>query len=225
MRGLGSWVLGLRRCGPLLPLLFLCPGRAWAQLGVSGSAVVSAVEHRVNAGRGVELSSGTLFGGAGLVRIGPRIELSGSAAGGVLDADSAFADSRDLAMVEARVAMLPVPWLALYGGIAARAFTTSFATQRFTAGRLGVEGRLAFVGGAVRGIVRAELLPGASVSGLEPPNRAVAAAAGFQWNSGVLTAGVEYALERYDFPEVAGVKRKEQLAMLTAQLGLRLGAR
>lgn len=198
---------------------------AAAQVAVSGSALVSQVEHRVSAGRGVEQTSGTIFGGAATLYVASRFEISVQGQSGTLNADSSFADDLDDAEGEVRFAVLAVPWLALEGGVGARSFATAFARQRWVTMRLGAEARLAFVGGAIQGRVRAELLPVVSVTGLEAPNRAVAAAAGLEWRSGPLTAGLQYALERYDFPLVGSLKRHQQLSVLTAKLGLGLGSR
>jgi len=119
--------------------------------------------------------------------------------------------------------VLTIPWLALHAGVSVRSYSTALVRQRWTALRFGGEARLAFVGGGVTGTLRADILPSVSVSGLERPSRAYAAGAGLDWRVGVVTLGVRYELERYDFPAVLGVQRREQLSMLTAHAGLRLG--
>jgi hypothetical protein len=194
-----------------------------AQLAVQGSGLVAMAEHRVDAGQGVEQSSGTLLGAEGRLFIGSRVELLLHAAGGKLTADSAQADTRDLGEAEFRASVLTIPWLALHAGVSVRSYSTALVRQRWTALRFGGEARLAFVGGGVTGTLRADILPSVSVSGLERPSRAYAAGAGLDWRVGVVTLGVRYELERYDFPAVLGVQRREQLSMLTAHAGLRLG--
>jgi hypothetical protein len=198
---------------------------AAAQLAVQGAGIVAMSEHRVDAGNGVEQSSGMLLGGEGRLFVGSRVEVFMHAAAGKLTADSAGADSRDLAEAEVRASVLTVPWLALHAGVSSRSYTTALVRQRWTALRLGGEIRLAFVGGGMIGTLRAEMLPSVSVSGLEKPSRAFAAGAGLDWGVGVLTLGLRYELERYDFPLAAGVERREQLSTLTAHAGLRLGRR
>ena len=190
------------------------------QIGVAGEARL--VQHRLNAGNGVELSSGTLFGGSGRIGIGRYVELGVSVATGALTADSAQADDADLARGEAHLAFLPVPWLAVRAGAEAHTFTTSVATQRWESARLGGEARLRFVGGRLAGLLRFEFYPVMSVSGLAKPNRGFGAASGLMFESGVVTAGLLYELERYDFPATAGVERHEQLGTLSIELGLRL---
>ena len=73
-------------------LLALLPGAASAQLRIGAAGEARYVQHRVNAGNGVELSSGSLFGGRALVGIGTHVEVSASVAQGSLTADSAQAD-------------------------------------------------------------------------------------------------------------------------------------
>ena len=194
-----------------------------AQLAVQASGIATLSEHRVNAGSGVEQASGTLLGGEGRLFIGSRVEIFMHAAAGKLTADSTAADNRDVAEAEVRASVLTVPWLALHAGVSSRSYTTTLVRQRWTALRFGGEARFAFVRGGVTGVLRAEILPSVSVSGLEKPNRAFAAGAGFDWNISLVTMGVRYELERYDFPLTAGVERREQLSTLTAHVGLGLG--
>jgi hypothetical protein len=196
-----------------------------AQVGLRAAGLAALAEHRVDAGRGVEQSSGTLLGLEGTVRLGSRLELFVHAAGGQIKADSAAADDRDVAEAEVRASVTTVPWLALHAGVSGRTFTTALARQRWVALRFGGELRLAFVGGGVTGILRAEILPAVSVSGLERPNRAYAAGAGLEYRFGAIAVGLRYALERFEFPIVAGVARAEQLSSLTLQAGFALGAR
>ncbi|HYA50603.1 MAG TPA: hypothetical protein VEG33_05490 [Streptosporangiaceae bacterium] len=196
-----------------------------AQLAAQGTGLVAVAEHRVDAGRGVEQASGMVIGGEGTLFIGARTEIFVHAAGGKLTATSDNADDHDLAELELKTAVVPVPWLALHVAVSTRTYSTPLVRERWTALRFGGEARLAFVGAGVTGLLRLEVLPSVSVSGLEDPSRAFAAGAGLEWRAGVVTLGLRYDLERYDFPTVASVNRREQLSMLTAHAGLRLGGR
>jgi hypothetical protein len=196
-----------------------------AQIGFRAGGVATLAEHRVDAGRGVEQASGTLVGAEGNVLLGSRVEIFVHAAGGQLNADSAAADDRNVAEAEVRASVLTVPWLALHAGASVRSYATALARQRWVAVRVGGEVRLAFVGGGVTGILRAEILPSVSVSGLERPNRAYAASAGLEYRVGAIEVGLRYALERYDFPMVAGVARAEQMSSLSIHAGLAFGGR
>ncbi len=198
---------------------------ALAQLGLRGAGVLEVAEHRVDAGSGIEKSSGTLFGAEGTLFLGPRLELQVRGVAGKLNADSAGASDRDVAEGTVRASVLTVPWLALHAGLTARAYTTPLVRQRWMVLRFGGEARLAFVGEEITGILRAEILPSVSVSGLERPNRAFAAGAGLEWRLGGFSLGVRYDLERYDFPPTAGITRREQFSTLSAHAGVRLGRR
>ena len=223
MSGLSLSRRGLSVGMPVVVLLAATSPQLHAQIAFQGGGIATMSEHRVDAGSGVEQSSGTLLGAEGTLFIGSRFELFAHAAGGKLTADSAAAEDRDVGEVELRASLLTVPWLALDAGISSRSYTTTLVRQRWTALRFGGEARLAFVGGGITGLVRAEILPSVSVSGLEKPSRAFAAGAGLEWRVGVLVLGLRYEMERYDFPTVAGVQRREQLSTLTAQAGVRLG--
>jgi hypothetical protein len=196
-----------------------------AQLAVRGTGVLSVVEHRVDAGSGVEQTSGMLYGAEGTLFLGSRIEIQVRGAAGKLTADSALAVDRDVAEGTVKASVLTVPWLALHAGLTARTYTTPLVRQRWTVLRFGGEARLGFVGDDITGVLRAEILPSVTVSGLERPNRAFAAGAGLEWRLGAILLGVNYDLERYDFPLIAGFERREQYSTLTVHAGLRLGSR
>ena len=188
----------MRRRVALVALLgVVAPAQpATAQLRVAASGEFTAVEHRADAGTGVAASSGSGFGAALVLQLGPRIELAGGGFRGTLNADSARADDYDLTRAEAALAILPVPWLAIRVGASRHTEAATFVTRRWTTARVGAEARLDFVGGALTSVLRLELMPVVDVSGLERPN-----------------------------PESGGVKRREQLSLLTARLGLRFGRR
>jgi hypothetical protein len=193
-----------------------------AQVAVRGAGILTVVEHRVDAGNGVEQASGTLYGAEGTLFLGSRVEIFVRGAGGKLTADSAGAENRDVAEGTIRASVLTVPWLALHAGITARSYRTPLVRQRWTVLRFGGEARLGFLGDDITGVLRAEILPSVSVSGLERPNRAFAAGAGVEWRLGAVSLGVQYDLERYDFPLVAGAERREQYSTLIVHAGLRL---
>ena len=199
------------------------PYQAAAQVSISGRVVGSSVEHRVNAGTGVEQSSGTVFGADVLITLGRWIELSGHGLNGKLKADSAFADDRDLTELEAVATVKAMPWLAFQVGTNLRSYTTLLARQRWTTVRLGAETRLRLAGPLV-GIIRAGLMPVVSISGLDDPDIAYHTGAGIEWRGRRVAASIIYSLERYDFPTGANVfQRLEQVSSLTAAFGLRFG--
>ncbi len=191
----------------------------WLRLGISGEG--RFVQHRVDAGNGNELRSGTLFGGSGVAGLGEHVEVGLSGATGTLNVDSGLTTSGKLARAEGHIAVLPIPWLALRAGVALHTFSAGFASQRWTSARIGGEARLLFLGGKLRGIVGFELYPIVSVSGQPKPTSAFGAASGLRYASGPMTAALLYEFERYDFPAVAGVARREQLGTIVLALGFR----
>ena len=194
-----------------------------AQLRVSAEGVGRSVQHRVDAGNGVELSSGPIYGVSVSGAFGPRVEVLIEGLTGSLTRDSGQAENATLTRGAAYVAVLPMPWLALRAGGVIHTFKTPIVVQRWTSLRVGAEGRLAFVGGAVTGIVRLELYPLVGVTGLDRPNRALGAASGLRFGAGVFTGELLYTFERFDFPPVGGVQRVEQLSALSVGVGVRLG--
>lgn len=96
-------------------------------------------------------------------------------------------------------------------------------TQCWTTARVGIELRLRFLNGALMGLVRGGLMPYAFVSGLDDPSLPVYAGAGIAWESRRVVAHIQYGLERYDFPGRDGIERLEQLSLVRAGVGLRLG--
>lgn|GEM_PF-1832534 len=208
-----------------LALPALAVGRpAHAQLAAAGSIIVGAVEHRVVTGGGLEGTSGPVFGAAAVLSIGTHVELTATAVGGALTANTSVAGDQHFAAAEFRAALVPEPWLAFSAGVSVMGFDTPVARQRWGAGRIGAELRFPFVASGLSATVRAELLPVVSVTALASPQRAYAATSGLTWEGGRLVASLTYALERYDFPPAGGIQRHEQISMLTARVGLLLRA-
>jgi hypothetical protein len=194
-----------------------------AQRTISASGVGAAAHHRVNGARGIERSSGTMFGAEAGWRSGGWLEIDARMLTGSLAADSVNAEARDVTQAEIEVGVLPAPWVALQLGVETRSFATELLRQRWIAVRTGAEARMDFVGGSVQGIVRLALMPSVSVSGIKSPDIALAAGTGLEMDRGRFTAGVLYSFERFDFPPEGSSKRLEQFSILSARFGLRLG--
>ncbi len=194
---------------------------AAAQRALTVAPLVSLAEHRVDAGFGVERSLGPILGGVGTVRFSPRVTVAVHALGGSLFGSQGVLD-RDVGELGVEASVITVPWLALEAGATRRAYSTKLGRQTWTLVGLGATARTAFAGNAIHGVWRAALLPAVSASGLRGPDRAFRAAAGLAYRVRTTTLGVEYSLERCDFPAAAGVRRLEQLSALTLLLELRL---
>jgi len=194
---------------------------AAAQRALTVAPLVSLAEHRVDAGFGVERSLGPILGGVGTVRFSPRVTVAVRALGGSLFGSQGVLD-RDVGELGVEASVVTVPWLALEAGATRRAYSPKLGRQTWTLVGLGATARMAFAGNAIHGVWRAALLPTVSASGLRGPDRAFRAATGLAYRVRTTTLGVEYSLERYDFPAAAGVRRLEQLSALTLLLELRL---
>jgi len=194
---------------------------AAAQRALTVAPLVSLAEHRVDAGFGVERSLGPILGGVGTVRFSPRVTVAVHALGGSLFGSQGVLD-RDVGELGVEASVITVPWLALEAGATRRAYSTKLGRQTWTLVGLGATARMAFAGNAIHGVWRVALLPAVSASGLRGPDRAFRAATGLAYRVRTTTLGVEYSLERYDFPAAAGVRRLEQLSALTLLLELRL---
>lgn len=191
-----------------------------AQRTVSGAALVSLSEHRVDAGFGVERASGLVLGAVAGMRIGPPFELALHLAGGSLDASTVGAVDRDLGEIGLTATVDATSWLSLQARAARRVYSTAIARQAWTLVGVEAQGRLAFTGQSTRGVGRLGLIPVASVKGLPRPDFAFSAAAGLEHAAGAITLRALYSLERYDFPTRDGTRRAEQLSMLTLEAGL-----
>ncbi len=190
-----------------------------AQRVYSAALTGARVEHRVRAGSGVERAEGTLVGGQLATTIS-WVELEGHALGGRLTTRSDLGDDRTVGELGLEASALPLPWLAFNVGARGRSYTTRLARQRWIAMTTGVEARVSMLDGAVRGSARFALMPAVSVSGLEAPSFAAESGAEIAYHGRLLEAGLAYSLERYDFPEFAGIRRLEQFGRLTASVGI-----
>lgn len=197
------------------------PGSLRAQVTVTPSIFVAYVQHQVDIGYGDEQTSGPVLGA--MVDVSPirwaDVTVSGYA--GTLNADSVGIDARRMADVELGGSIFATSSLALQIALRAQSYTTPLARQRWLSAVVGAEFAPEIFGGAARAVLRAGLIPVASVSSLPSPTFAVTGAAGFETLRGPLTGRLLFSLERYDFPVSNGAPRNEQLVLLTAQVGVR----
>ena len=197
------------------------PETALAQVTATGAAVVSFVEHRVDAGYGVERSSGMVAGAGAGMSVGGRFDLDVTARGGSLTARTPETLDRDMGELSVEAGVKVLSWLALRGGAARRAYTTDIGRQRWTTVNIGAEGRQAVAGTAAAGVIRVAWLPVVDVNGLDQPHLALTTAAGVEYRYGAFSGGLFYELERCDFPPQGSVRRREQVSALTLRIALR----
>ena len=178
----------------------------------------------MDAGYGVEVSSGTYFGTG--VRLGlGRTELSAMGCVGVLHPGRGATLSREVAEMGVEGAYRMRAWLDLTGGLRVRRYATVVARQRWTAPHLGLAARTPFTLRGVRGLLGVTLHPFASVSGLSRPEFALTSRVGMEYGRGRLGVQLVYSLERYDFARGTSDQRLEQVSMLTLQVQARARGR
>jgi len=213
----------MRAAAVLAGALFLGGGRApaLAQGAFTIAPLVSLAEHRVDAGFGVERSLGPIVGGVGTLRLGPGLTVAVRAVGGSLFGSKGVFD-RDVGELGVEGSVAVGPWLSLQAGVTRRAYATRLGRQTWTTVAAGATARVAFAGTMIQGVGHAALLPVVSVTGLPDPGVAFRAGTGLEYRIRAATLGVEYSLERYDFPVIQGVRRLEQLTALTLLLKLPL---
>jgi hypothetical protein len=198
------------------------PAALSAQLTVTPSIFVAYVQHQVDIGYGDEQTAGPVLGA--MVDLSPTrwTDVTVSGYTGTLNSDSADVDSRRIADLELGGSIFATSSLALQVSLRAQSYTTTLARQRWLSAMVGGEFAPEIFGGAARAVLRAGLIPAASVSGLPNPTFAVTGAAGFETLRGPLTGSLLFSLERYDFPVSNGAPRNEQLVLVTAHVGVRL---
>ena len=207
----------------LLVLLALAAGAPTAagQWTVQGTGVLSVMRHRVDAGYGVEPSSGVLAGPEVAATLRDRLTVRLWTRSGSFHADGPGAIDRDVAEAGLQVDVAALRWLTVQAGTTRRTYSTVLARQPWTTVALGAEAHLPFTETGVTGIVRGAILPGVSVNGLGHPDLAIAVASGMEYRRGRASAAVLYSLERYRFAPsaTATVERREQLAGLVVSVG------
>ena len=192
---------------------------ASAQWTVRGTGLFSVMKHRVDAGYGVEPSSGVVVGSEVTVGTGDRFTVQLLMQTGSLRAQAPGAITRDVAEIAARLDAVALPWLMVQAGAGRRTYSTLLARQTWTMIDVGGEARVVFSESGVTGTVRAAILPSVGVSGLDSPDLAFTGAAGMEYRSGHAIFALLYSLERYRFPASAMAQRREQTAALTLKAG------
>jgi hypothetical protein len=178
------------------------------------------VEHRVDAGAGVEVSSGPLLGMGLEGRFGDRFR-AGLEVGAAALSSEGQADDRDLAQLRLAAGFQATPWALLEAGYFMRTYTTPLARQRWSGVFAGATARVPFAARHLVALGVVSLLPSVSASELDSPGPSLAAAAGVEWRVSRVAVGLTYGVERYDFPAQAGVLRSERLTSLALRIAWR----
>ena len=179
-------------------------------------------DHRIDAGSGVVSAAGSslgFFGEMGLAGLGG---LRASAVHGTLGAERAE-DSHEMNSLAVEAAVPVRSWASLIIGREWRLYEPRFASQRWSIFRTGAEFRVPLANDRARGIFRAEVMPRVSVDGLPRPTLAASGSTGIEVRRGLLSGALLYGIERFDFSERDGVRRREQMSTLTLRAGLAVG--
>ncbi|HXV86878.1 MAG TPA: hypothetical protein VD793_09275 [Gemmatimonadales bacterium] len=192
-----------------------------AQVTVSGAALVGSVEHRVDAGFGVETNSGVVAGGMASVTFG-RVGVTAAAHSGTLKAGLGATQDLELAEGALHGTARVLDWLWLEAGVRWRAYVAPVGRQRWSLAEVGTLGRLPFAVPGLAALGRVMLQPTVRVSGGLNPDPSLRGAVGLEYARGPLQGQLLYGRERHEFPSLGGFQRLEQLSAVTFRLSLQL---
>ena len=179
-----------------------------------------------------EKRSGLVYGGrAELVPLSGLSMTADFRAGQLNAPKSGTGEDLSLTELQGDLMYSPAQWFSFGGGYLRRAERTELATQRWYGPRATLASRLTFVGGAVNTLTAVTVLPATTFTGLKDDKGkearanafSLAGEAGVEVRSGVFTAAVTYYVDRFSFPELGGVKRRDQFSMVRVKLGLQAG--
>ena len=178
---------------------------------------VLLVEHRVDAGAGIGVTSGLAVGAGVATRFGDRLLASADLGGGKLGASGGGFD-RDFAQLRLAAGYQITPWLGLTAGWLTRTFTAPLARQRWTLFVSEATVRLPFAITGLAGVGRVAFAPVVKVSELPSPGAAIMTSAGIEYDVRRFGFALSYAMDRHTFAPQGGSIRSEQLSALTLRL-------
>lgn len=207
--------------GPLATAAGVASAQMFAGVGVAFT------QHRVDAGYGVEISSGPLVTGEVGAILWPRVRGALALRTGSLRGRTGGATDRTVAAIEARAGYQARSWLVLDGALTVRTYSAEIGLQRWVLLRMGGEARVPFLSPETAGVVRFAVLPIASATGLGRSDLAFVAGAGVAFRRDRFGLEVLYTLERFDFPPPSTtlVDRHEELSALVLRVSAQRGVR
>ncbi len=191
------------------------------------SVVMADADHRIDAGIGVQRTTGLLFGAQLDVEPADRMSLSLRALGGTLDParETPGAESRGVGEIALTTRIEVLPWLRGTAAAVGRSYDGALARQHWSALSVGGEAHFPLIEGFADASIGAALLPIVKVTDRAGPDLAIAGGARLRHSGERLDLSLGYSLERYDFPTAGGVRRVEEISMLVFRAGLRIGGR
>lgn len=172
----------------------------------------------MQAGYGVEVSTGPVFAGSATVELGKRIGLTALAQAGVLEPGSGADLERELSEAGVLGAYRVLQWLSIEAGVRWRAYSTALARQRWMMLEIGAAVRVPFAVRGLYGLGGVALAPRVTVSGGTNPRPGFNARAGVEYAPGRLGVQLLYMRERYDFSPASGNRRLEQVSSAALRL-------
>src|SRR5262249_35563166 len=138
-----------------------------------------------------------------------------------LKARSVTAVDQRLTEASAQLKVAVLPWLKLNGGVATRSYASTFANQHWTNLLLGGEAQTALLEGTMHAVLRAQVMPLVTVTGLSSPRLSIGGGTGIRWEHGRFAGTLTYDVERYRFQAINGFARTEQVSSLAVELMVR----
>ena len=203
------------------------PAAAQGQLALpkgAVSVVAASADHRVDTGFGLERSAGPLFGAQLDLEPDERLMVSLRALGGTLNPKDAGAESRSVGELALTTRLDMVSWFRGTVTALGRSYEGPLARQHWSELSLGGEGHGMLIDKVLEASVGLSLAPVVRVSGRPGPDLAVAGLARLRHSGERLDLSIGYSLERYDFAASGGARRIEEISMLVARAGLRIGS-
>lgn len=197
-------------------------GRPVAAQRLTLAGTLSSIDHRVDAGFGLERAAGLVTGGVVRGRVA-LLDVEAHARTGRLRLQSPTGTDQDVAELGAGARWWLRSWVAARGELVVRGYSADVGRQRWTVVSLGPELRVPFAAGRVYGVARGAWLPVVSVSGLSHPKAAFTASAGTEYAVSHWAFALTYELERYDFRPQGVVARFEQVSALTLTASVGVG--
>ncbi len=196
------------------------------------SAVAGPAAHSTHTTKSyTEGRTGLMYGGNAELAPFGWFKATGDLRAGELRTNRNTGEDMKVTEAEAQVIFSPATWLGFGGGYVIRNEVTELGTQRWTFPRVSATARFAFVGDAVTTVAGFSVLPAAHYTGyadstlklVQPNPFSIAGEAGIEVRNGLLSAGLNYYVERFTFPILAGVVRRDQFSALRLRLGLQVG--
>ena len=199
---------------------------------VQGSALAAVTSHSARLSSAVaESRSGVLIGGQLAAAPHKQFTFTGDFRLGTLTGDDGIGEDMRVTELDGQMTWWPAPWFGLRGGYTRRSENTVIGNQLWQFANATAVTRFRFVGGSISTYTAMSILPWGDFTGQEdaagnkvsPNSLSLAGEMGLEAQTRYLSAALTYYVERFTFPEVNGVERRDQFSSLRLRLGMQLG--